>query len=121
MNGGIIGEDCFLAKGALLFPLLEPLILAFSILSLIIVTRLLSVEMLSRAGIWKVGEVEGLRVLSELEGVIIKTDFVVVLELDRECCIVLRDSQKEDLFVVAPDIAQNQVPHTIRSSMKCVE
>lgn len=41
--------------------------------------------------------------LSELEGVIIRSGFVVVLELelelDRECCFVLRGSAK-DLFVV---------------------
>lgn len=51
--------------------------------------------------------------LSELEGVIIRSGFVVVLELelDRECCFVLRGSAK-DLFVVVSVTAPNQVPHT---------
>lgn len=58
------------------------------------------------------GEGEGLAVLSELEGVIIRSEFVVVLELDRECCFVLRGSPK-DLFVVVPVIAQKSGPtHT---------
>lgn len=117
INGGIIGEDCFLTMGVLFFPLFEPLILAFSILSLIIVTRSVSIEVLSRAGIREVGEVEGLRVLSELEGVITRSDFVVVLELDRECCFISRGSPR-DLFVFVPPHNQVRMKCALFDSLK---
>lgn len=52
-------------------------------------------------------ELDGLLVLSDVEGVIMKSDFVVVLELDRECCFVSRGSAK-GLFVIVLVIAHNQ-------------
>jgi hypothetical protein len=89
MNAGIMGVDCFLSSGAPLLDFLEPLIVVFSISSLIPFTAWVPFV---RGGISIEGEVEGL--LSE--GVPICTE-MVVLELDREWGFVFIGFPVDDL------------------------
>jgi len=96
MKGGIIGVDCFLSSGTRSWALIEPLIFVFAISSLIPLTARLP---LGRGGISKGGEVEGL--VSDGVSICCRD---VVLELDRECDLVLRGFPPNDflgLLVIA--------------------
>jgi len=97
MKAGIIGDDCFLSRGILLFTV--PLTLGPSEAPFAIVT-------LARGDISSVGEGAGL----ESEGVSICRDVVVVvvvLELERECAaFALEDRLVEVLVIVWQPLKQ---------------